>query len=245
EFIDKDQAGPDPSVSRMAIARPNPEPTHKEIMANVYPNVYGSLKFLADKHVILEEPLSSFGTLSSMKNLDDAYAIRDQFLNDKPTEDELSKLNVDSEEVSMITVLIHQASSLVTWISTSIIDLSPPKRKKNTYKMMNLPILSVHRYKKLLSLSHTTLPVQTRRQLATDPEMCMFALIMSTAKPKNIKEAMANSAWIEAMQEELHQFDRLQVWELIDKPFGKTVIRLKWLWKNKKDEDQTVIRNKA
>nr|GEU87686.1 Gag-Pol polyprotein [Tanacetum cinerariifolium] len=35
------------------------------------------------------------------------------------------------------------------------------------------------------------------------------------------------------------------VWELVDKPFGKTVIRLKWLWKNKKDEDQTVIRNKA
>nr|GEV31039.1 retrovirus-related Pol polyprotein from transposon TNT 1-94 [Tanacetum cinerariifolium] len=45
--------------------------------------------------------------------------------------------------------------------------------------------------------------------------------------------------------EELHQFDRLRVWELVDKPFGKTVIRLKWLWKNKKDEDQTVIHNKA
>nr|GFB18540.1 integrase, catalytic region, zinc finger, CCHC-type, peptidase aspartic, catalytic [Tanacetum cinerariifolium] len=37
----------------------------------------------------------------------------------------------------------------------------------------------------------------------------------------------------------------LQVWELVDKPFGKTVISLKWLWKNKKDEDQTIIRNKA
>nr|GEW32334.1 retrovirus-related Pol polyprotein from transposon TNT 1-94 [Tanacetum cinerariifolium] len=48
-----------------------------------------------------------------------------------------------------------------------------------------------------------------------------------------------------SMQEKLHQFDRLQVWELVDKPFGKSVIRLKWLWKNKKDEDQTVIRNKA
>ncbi|GJU56335.1 retrovirus-related pol polyprotein from transposon TNT 1-94 [Tanacetum coccineum] len=88
-------------------------------------------------------------------------------------------------------------------------------------------------------------PVQTRRQLATDPEMCMFALTVSIVEPKNIKEAMADSAWIEAMQEELHQFDRLQVWELIDKPFGKNVIKLKWLWKNKKDEDQTVIRNKA
>ncbi|GJU18205.1 retrovirus-related pol polyprotein from transposon TNT 1-94 [Tanacetum coccineum] len=88
-------------------------------------------------------------------------------------------------------------------------------------------------------------PVQTRRQLAIDPEMCMFALTVSTAEPKNIKDAMADSAWIEAMQEELHQFDRLQVWELVDKPFGKTVIKLKWLWKNKKDEDQIVIRNKA
>nr|GFA62523.1 hypothetical protein [Tanacetum cinerariifolium] len=42
-----------------------------------------------------------------------------------------------------------------------------------------------------------------------------------------------------SMQEELHQFDRLQFWELVDKSFGKMVIRLKWLWKNKKDEDQT------
>nr|GEV50081.1 hypothetical protein [Tanacetum cinerariifolium] len=52
--------------------------------------------------------------------------------------------------------------------------------------------------------------VQTRRQLATDPEMCMFALTVNPAELKNIKVAMADSAWIEAMQEELHQFDRLQ-----------------------------------
>ncbi|GJY26132.1 retrovirus-related pol polyprotein from transposon TNT 1-94 [Tanacetum coccineum] len=64
-------------------------------------------------------------------------------------------------------------------------------------------------------------PVQTRRQLATDPEMCMFALTVSIVEPKNITEAMADSAWIEAMQDELHQFDRLQVWELVDKPFTK------------------------
>ncbi|GJS09892.1 gag-pol polyprotein [Tanacetum coccineum] len=83
-------------------------------------------------------------------------------------------------------------------------------------------------------------PVQTRRQLATDPKMCMFALTVSTAKPKNIKEEMADSAWIEAMQEELHQFDRLQVSELVDKPFGKTIIKLKWLWKNKKEKYQTM-----
>nr|GEW68110.1 hypothetical protein [Tanacetum cinerariifolium] len=53
-------------------------------------------------------------------------------------------------------------------------------------------------------------------------------------------EAMTDSAWIEAMQEELHQFGRLQVRELVDKPFSKTVIKLNWFWKNKKDEDQTM-----
>ncbi|GKF59298.1 hypothetical protein Tco_0176084 [Tanacetum coccineum] len=42
------------------------------------------------------------------------------------------------------------------------------------------------------------------------PEMCMFALTVSIVEPKNIKEAMADSAWIEAMQKELHQFDILQ-----------------------------------
>nr|GEZ61549.1 retrovirus-related Pol polyprotein from transposon TNT 1-94 [Tanacetum cinerariifolium] len=51
--------------------------------------------------------------------------------------------------------------------------------------------------------------VRTRRQLESDVEMCMFALTVSRTEPKNIKEAMANSAWIESMQEELHQFDRL------------------------------------
>ncbi|GJU85315.1 retrovirus-related pol polyprotein from transposon TNT 1-94 [Tanacetum coccineum] len=43
-----------------------------------------------------------------------------------------------------------------------------------------------------------------------------------------------------------HQFRQTEKFvELVDKPFGKMIIKLKWLWKNKKDEDQTVIRNKA
>ncbi|GJY67491.1 hypothetical protein Tco_0469729 [Tanacetum coccineum] len=50
--------------------------------------------------------------------------------------------------------------------------------------------------------------ILTRRQLETDGEMCMFALTVSRTELKNIKEAMADSAWIEAMREELHQFDR-------------------------------------
>nr|GEW54281.1 retrovirus-related Pol polyprotein from transposon TNT 1-94 [Tanacetum cinerariifolium] len=87
--------------------------------------------------------------------------------------------------------------------------------------------------------------VRTRRQLESDGEMCMFVLTVSQTEPKNIKEAMADSAWIESMQEELHQFDRLEVWELVDRPLCKNVINMKWLWKNKRDEENTVIRNKS
>nr|GEZ52018.1 retrovirus-related Pol polyprotein from transposon TNT 1-94 [Tanacetum cinerariifolium] len=57
----------------------------------------------------------------------------------------------------------------------------------------------------------STPSVRTRRQLESDGEMCMFALTVSRTESKNIKEAMADSAWIESMKEELHQFDRLDM----------------------------------
>nr|GEV89698.1 hypothetical protein [Tanacetum cinerariifolium] len=46
-------------------------------------------------------------------------------------------------------------------------------------------------------------------------------------------------------EEELHQFDRLDVWELVDRPLCKNIINMKWLWKNKRDKENTVIRNKS
>ncbi|GKC18794.1 retrovirus-related pol polyprotein from transposon TNT 1-94 [Tanacetum coccineum] len=58
-------------------------------------------------------------------------------------------------------------------------------------------------------------PVMTRQKLQTDSEVCMYALTVSTIEPKNIKEAMADHSWIESMQDELNQFERLQVWELV------------------------------
>ncbi|GJT85507.1 retrovirus-related pol polyprotein from transposon TNT 1-94 [Tanacetum coccineum] len=76
----------------------------------------------------------------------------------------------------------------------------------------------------------------TRQKLQTDSEVCMYALTVSTIEPKNIKEAMADHSWIESMQDELNQFERLQVWELVPRPEGKNIIALKWLWKNKQEE---------
>ncbi|GJX06960.1 hypothetical protein Tco_0194892 [Tanacetum coccineum] len=127
EHIDEDQAGPNPEQSHEALVGPNPEPMHDDFIASVYPNVHKSLKHTMNEHDHLENPLSSSGTLSSTKNLDDAFTFNDQFLNDKPMEEEPGKTIMETEAESMVTVPIHQASTSVPPLSTPIIDLSPPK----------------------------------------------------------------------------------------------------------------------
>ncbi|GJU11028.1 retrovirus-related pol polyprotein from transposon TNT 1-94 [Tanacetum coccineum] len=47
------------------------------------------------------------------------------------------------------------------------------------------------------------------------------------------------------MQDELSQFKRLDVWQLVPLPEGRHAIKVKWLWKNKTDAKNTVIRNKS
>lgn len=72
-------------------------------------------------------------------------------------------------------------------------------------------------------------PVQTRRQLATDLELCIYICSISLKEPKNIREAMAENPWIEAMQEEFLQYLLHDSWELVERPLDKQVLDLKWL----------------
>nr|GFB41025.1 hypothetical protein [Tanacetum cinerariifolium] len=88
-------------------------------------------------------------------------------------------------------------------------------------------------------------PALTRNQLRSDGDMCMYALSVSTMEPKNVEEAITDPAWIDSMQEELLQFKRLDVWVLVLAPDNIPPLTLKWLFKNKHDEEQTIIRNKS
>ena len=64
-------------------------------------------------------------------------------------------------------------------------------------------------------------------------------------EPKNINEAIIAEHWIIAVQEELNQFERNQVCELVDRPNDHPIIGTKWVFRNKLDEHGIVIRNKA
>nr|GEW58947.1 retrovirus-related Pol polyprotein from transposon TNT 1-94 [Tanacetum cinerariifolium] len=84
--------------------------------------------------------------------------------------------------------------------------------------------------------------VHTRGQLANS---CLFSCLLSFIEPANVAEALRDVDWVSAMQEELDQFARLKLWRLVLRPEGKTIIKTKWIFKNKKDGSSLVIRNKA
>ncbi|GJS72952.1 putative ribonuclease H-like domain-containing protein [Tanacetum coccineum] len=64
-------------------------------------------------------------------------------------------------------------------------------------------------------------------------------------EPKKVIQALEDPSWIEAMQEELLQFQLQKVWTLVNLPNGKRAIGTKWVFRNKKDERGIVVRNKA
>ncbi|GJU25937.1 retrovirus-related pol polyprotein from transposon TNT 1-94 [Tanacetum coccineum] len=76
--------------------------------------------------------------------------------------------------------------------------------------------------------------------------MFLWAEAVATAfEPKNFKMAVIEDCWFQAMQDEIHEFDRLEVWELVPRPIYVMVIALKWIYKVKLDEYGDVLKNKA
>nr|GEZ97509.1 retrovirus-related Pol polyprotein from transposon TNT 1-94 [Tanacetum cinerariifolium] len=84
--------------------------------------------------------------------------------------------------------------------------------------------------------------VRTRGQLANS---CLFACLLSNIEPANVAKALKYADWASAMRDELDQIARLKVWRLVPRPKGKTIIKTKWIFKNKKDESSLIIQNKA
>ncbi|GJW24104.1 retrovirus-related pol polyprotein from transposon TNT 1-94 [Tanacetum coccineum] len=76
-------------------------------------------------------------------------------------------------------------------------------------------------------------PVSTRKQLETDAMWCFFNEFLTHVEPKTYKQALEHSCWIEAMQEEIHEFERLDVWILVPCPDNILIIPLKWIFKIK------------
>ncbi|GJW47646.1 hypothetical protein Tco_0079292 [Tanacetum coccineum] len=108
EPMQEDQTGSNSGKLHVSLAGPNPEHMDDEFLATHCPKVHENLKLITGERVIEENPESHSGSMSSMKNLDDTYNFGDQFLYDKPTEDDQEKSKVIEESDSTITDPSHQ-----------------------------------------------------------------------------------------------------------------------------------------
>ncbi|GJW01171.1 hypothetical protein Tco_1556422 [Tanacetum coccineum] len=104
EPMKEDQTGSDSGKLHVSLAGPNPEHMDDEFLATAYPKVHENLKLITDERVIDDKPESHSGSMSSMKNLDDTFNFGDQFLHDKPTEDDQEKTKVRERIVSLLRI---------------------------------------------------------------------------------------------------------------------------------------------
>ncbi|GJX05366.1 retrovirus-related pol polyprotein from transposon TNT 1-94 [Tanacetum coccineum] len=89
------------------------------------------------------------------------------------------------------------------------------------------------------------IPISTRLQLHEQTLFCYYDAFLTLVEPKNYKDALTQACWIEAMQEELNEFERLEVWELVPHPDKVMVITLKCIYNVKLDELGGILKNKA
>nr|GEZ34653.1 Gag-Pol polyprotein [Tanacetum cinerariifolium] len=123
-------------------------------------------------------------------------------------------------------------------------DLDKVAFRRNTCFIKNLKGVD------LLKGDHTTNPYTINlHEMASASPIYLMARATSTLsctmELSNVKEAMKDPPWIDSIQEELLQFKRLDVWVLVPTLDKIKPLTLKWLFKNKHDEESTVIRNKT
>ena len=87
----------------------------------------------------------------------------------------------------------------------------------------------------------------TRSKASHLSNFCGHYAFVSITEPTKVDEAFLEPEWIQAMQEELHQFELNNVWELVKRPDPRkhNIIGTKWIYRNKQDENGLVVRNKA
>jgi len=83
--------------------------------------------------------------------------------------------------------------------------------------------------------------VSTRRRIV----FCEHVAFVSQIEPKNVNDALNDSNWIVAIQDELNQFTRNDVWFLVPKTDDMNIIGTKWVFRNKMNEDGNIVKNKA
>nr|GEW08271.1 retrovirus-related Pol polyprotein from transposon TNT 1-94 [Tanacetum cinerariifolium] len=150
--------------------------------------------------------------------------------------DDLGKLEAKAD-------IVHVA------VAPRAIDLADSPGSSSNVRPIHTPFESLGRWTKDHPIANIigdpSRSVSTRKQLHTDTMWCYFDAFLTSIELNKFKQAMTELLWIDAMQEEIHEFERLQVCELVTCLDRVMLIKLKWIYKVKTNEFGGVLKNKA
>ncbi|GJR62482.1 hypothetical protein Tco_1504644 [Tanacetum coccineum] len=121
---------------------------------------------------------------------------------------------------------------------------STPQGSSSNVRQLHTPFEHLGRWTKDHPITNV-IGDPSRSVFKTDAMWCYFDTFLTSVEPKNFKHAMTEPSWIDAMQEEIHEFERLEVWELVPCIHNVFLIKLKWIYKVKTNESGEVLKNKA
>nr|GEZ06429.1 hypothetical protein [Tanacetum cinerariifolium] len=153
--------------------------------------------------------------------------------------------------------LFFWAEAIATVCFTQNRSLVIPRDEKTPYHIINNRKPSVKFFYIFGYLCYIVRDGETLDKIKEKGDACIFVgystqsrayRVFNKRKRVTVESTHVNFDELPQMasdHEELHQFDRLDVWKLVDRPLCKNVINMKWLCKNKRNEENTVIRNKS
>ncbi|GJZ31581.1 retrovirus-related pol polyprotein from transposon TNT 1-94, partial [Tanacetum coccineum] len=177
--------------------------------------------------------------------LDLTYALS-TITSQKPTECELDLLfearyddyiGGQSSDATRIAPAAPVTQNLQTPNASTTIAESAPTLKNSSIEAPTLPNTS------MILTSYNNNKILNNKTIKHHSNLKQLQII--TMEPRIVKEAMTDPGWINLMQVELLQFKRLDVWELVHLSNNIKLLTLKWLFKNKLDEENMIIRNKT
>nr|GEV58940.1 hypothetical protein [Tanacetum cinerariifolium] len=215
------QAGPDPDN---AGADEQPMP-NEGFTVTAYPNVQENLKLTVEEQVLLEEPASSSGTLSSLQHLSKDISFSDLFFSDEPSEADNDKATVETEVESMMSVKIQQDMPLIPPMTSPIIDLTSKPKSPKVHQQLKATAIET-------TTTTTTLPPPPYQQQSTVEAMMMKRIgelehIMANLIQENkgleerdlpeadMKEILHQRMW-ETESYKSHE-DHMQLYEALEK----------------------------
>ncbi|KAH9779609.1 hypothetical protein KPL71_007757 [Citrus sinensis] len=248
-------------VLNRVLIRPNLNKTPYELWKDRKPNI-GYFKFFGYKCFVLNtkdnlgkfDPKSDVGIFLGYSNSSKAYRVYNKrtlvveesmhvtFDEANPSSTEKVVVDDNAEEEQQEEASNDNQEDASHGIQEEHHEETNVEQNEGTSQTLPKEWRYVSSHPKDVILGDPSRGVTTRSSLRNT---CEHAAFISQIEPKSFADAENNESWIMAMQEELNQFERNNVWELVPNPEHQSIIGTKWVFRNKMDESGVVVRNKA